>query len=61
VVVVVVVVVTLIVYVPKHHTGLYAIDDIPANTELTFSYGPTANERPFVKCLCGAEGCSSSE
>jgi hypothetical protein len=26
---VIIVVVTLIVYVPKHHTGLYAIDDIP--------------------------------
>ena len=38
--------------------GLFAVEDIPANTELTFNYNLESRGHEKIKCLCGAENCS---
>lgn len=38
--------------------GLFAINDIPANTELTFNYNLDCLSNEKAACLCGARNCS---
>ncbi|KAG1681815.1 Histone-lysine N-methyltransferase NSD2 [Nymphon striatum] len=39
--------------------GLFAIDDIPADTELTFNYNLRCIGDKKIKCECGAPNCSN--
>ena len=38
--------------------GLFALEDIPANTELTFNYQFESMGEVKKACLCGAKNCS---
>ncbi len=38
--------------------GLFAMKDIPVNTELVFNYNLVTQGNEMKPCFCGAENCS---